>query len=130
MSTTPLQHSQAFLDLCDKAKAQVDEIGTAALAEWLANDKDFVFIDVRDQNEYDAGHIEKAQFLSKGWIEAKIHTVAPNQDSTMVLYCGGGHRSILAAKNLKDMGYNNIFSMTGGYKQWLRESRDIVAPKG
>ena len=112
-----MQHSEAFMKLCDEAKKYIKEI-TIDEAKALINKKTIDhIIDVREYDEYCAGHIDNAIHLSKGWIEAKIHHHA-NQGEAIILYCGGGNRSALAAENLQKMGYHKIYSMIGGYKAW------------
>lgn len=123
MDTKPLQHSEDFVALCNDAKKRVDEINTDQVSSMINNDEHFYLIDVREQNEFDQGHIPEALGISKGWIEAKVHTVVNNKKDTIVLYCGSGNRSILAADNLKKMGYTNIFSMAGGIKKWVNENK-------
>lgn len=113
-----MKHSTAFMTLCDHYRASVNEIDCHTVKEWQQQQKPFVFIDVRETDEFEAGHLPHAIHLSKGWLEAKIHHHVPSFDTTVVLYCGGGNRSILSAYNLQQMGYKNVFSMTGGYRSW------------
>jgi len=80
--------------------------------------EDFVFIDVREDNEWQAGHAEGALHLSKGIIERDVETKIPAKDTKLVLYCGGGFRSALAADNLQKMGYTNAISMDGGWRAY------------
>lgn len=113
-----MQHTDAFRQLCDEYRQQINEIDNNTVRQWMAADKPFLFIDVRDADEFAAGHLDHAIHLSKGWLEAKIHHIAPDNDATIVLYCGGGNRSVLAAYNLQKMGYTDVYSMAGGYKGW------------
>lgn len=113
-----MQHSSDFINLCNDAKTRVKEISATEVAQNLTNKQIDFLIDVREADEFQAGHIPQAHHLSKGWIEAKIHQLVPDKNATIVLYCGGGNRSILAADNLQKMGYKNIRSMQGGYKAW------------
>lgn len=113
-----MQHSDAFKQLCDEYRSQINEIDNKTVKEWITTEKPFVFIDVREADEYAAGYLDDAIHLSKGWLEAKIHHVVPTPDMTVVLYCGGGNRSVLAAYNLQKMGYSDVYSMAGGYRNW------------
>lgn len=123
-----MQHSSDFIALCDDAKSRIQEC-TADQAEMLLNQSTPpVLIDVRDQNEFDQGHLPNATFLSKGWIEAKIHHIVSSKDTPILLYCGGGNRSAIAADNLQRMGYSHILSMIGGYKGWVKAGKRITTP--
>lgn len=84
----------------------------------LLNDESMVIIDVREQHEWEAGHLPNAVHLSKGVIEVKIEHAIPNKDTTLLLYCGGGTRSLLAGDNLHQMGYTDVISMNGGMRAW------------
>jgi rhodanese-related sulfurtransferase len=123
MNTKPLKHPAEFEALCDDAKKRVIEISTD---EVLNNKEKFILIDVRDKDEFEAGHLPDANFLSKGWIEAKIHNLVNDKDTKVVLYCGGGNRSLLAADNIQKMGYTNVYSMCGGFKQWVRDGKSVT----
>jgi len=125
MDTKPLSHPPEFIALCNDAKQRVDEISTDQVKTMIDNKDAFYLIDVRDREEFEQGHLAQAQFLSKGWVEAKIHEFIKDKNETIVLYCGGGNRSILAADNLKKMGYQNILSMSGGIKKWIREGKPV-----
>ncbi len=123
MDIKPLQHSEAFLALCHAAEQHVNEISTDDVLALIDSNESYYLLDVRDADEYQKGHLPKAQHLSKGWIEAKIHQVVDDKQAKLVLYCGGGHRSLLAADNLRKMGYSGVLSMKGGFKQWCREEK-------
>lgn len=126
MSTKPMQHAQEFIDLCDDAKSRVNEINDSQLSEMLATQDVDYLIDVRDRDEFENGHIEGAIFLSKGWAEAKIHTVVDRKDARVALYCGGGQRSALVADNLQKMGYGDVLSLAGGIKGWINAGKAVV----
>src|SRR5688572_6677767 len=111
MDTTPLSHPSEFMKLCNDARTRVKEISTDEVKNLLDQKESFYLIDVRDRDEFDQGYITQAIPLSKSWIEAKIHNVTTEKDPLIVLYCGGGNRSILAADNLQKMGYKNVKSM-------------------
>lgn len=114
-----VQHTASFSELCDEYRKEIQEIHPEILSDWIESNRSFYLIDVRDADEFEKGAIKNARPLSKGWIEAKIHEVVPHKDATIVLYCGGGYRSILAAYNLKKMGYEDVYSLIGGYKKWV-----------
>lgn len=116
-----MQHSTAFKQLCDEYRSQINEIDNTTVKQWLVAKKPFVLIDVREADEFAAGHLDNAVHLSKGWLEAKIHNTVSTPETTIVLYCGGGNRSVLAAYNLQKMGYCNVYSMVGGYKNWVKD---------
>ncbi|MCF6807106.1 sulfurtransferase [Thiotrichales bacterium 19S9-12] len=117
-----MNHSQEFLDLVDDALTRVN---TCELEDVnaLINDpsSSAIIIDVRDENEFNQGYIPKAMHLSKGLIEVKIVQAIPNKEAEIILYCGGGNRSALAADNLQKMGYTHVKSMNLGYKGWLKQ---------
>jgi rhodanese-related sulfurtransferase len=116
-----MQHSPEFIALCEAAKKCIREITSEDVAKKLGKT---CLIDVRDESEYVAGHLPGAKHLSRGTIEIYIHKLA-NKDQEIILYCGGGNRSALAAESLKKMGYNNVLSMIGGYRTWAQENRQI-----
>src|SRR3990167_9335264 len=117
------QHSPRFRNICEKACKQVNEINVDELKKWLDTHPDnFVLIDVREQNEWDQGHLPQAIHLSKGVIERDIEAIIPKENTKIALYCGGGFRSALAALNLKQMGYHNVFSVMGGYRGWCEKA--------
>ncbi|KMT66853.1 rhodanese-like domain-containing protein [Catenovulum maritimum] len=113
------QHSSGFLNLVNQVRAQIKEIDIETMLEMKEQDQAFVLIDVREQNEWAAGHIPDATYLGKGIIERDIESQFPDKATKLVLYCGGGYRSALAADNLQKMGYTNVISMDGGYRRWL-----------
>ena len=114
-----LQHSQEFIKLCELAENEVVEISSEAVQQKIDSRKSFYLIDVRDKEEIDAqGYISEAFHVSKGWIEADIHHLVSDQDADIVLYCGSGKRSLLAAYSLSQMGYSNVKSLAGGYKEY------------
>ena len=115
-------HSEEFLELVHDAKARVNECGVVK-AQTLVS-KGAALIDVREDNEYAAGHAAGAKHMGRGIIERDIVKAVPDKDQNIVLYCGGGFRSALAADMLQKMGYNRVFSMDGGWKAW----KDSGAP--
>src|SRR3954453_7135110 len=112
------KHSPEFLNIVTDAKSRVKECTVDDVKQKLARGEAFHLVDVREDSEWDAGHLPKAIHLGKGIIERDIETKIPQKDAEIVLYCGGGFRSALAADNLQKMGYTRIVSMDGGYRGW------------
>ncbi len=113
-----MDHTPGFLALVNDAKSRVKEASVAEVQERLRSGADFVFIDTREEHEWNESHAKGARFLSKGIIEREIEREVPDKSKEIVLYCGGGFRSALAGDNLQKMGYTNVRSMTGGWKAW------------
>ena len=113
-----MKHSVAFEKLCEDAKSRVREITVEEVKLKLDAGEKFRFIDVREDREWDQDHAAGAEHLGRGIIERDIEKTAPDKDAEIVLYCGGGFRSALAADNLQKMGYTNVLSMAGGIKAW------------
>lgn len=110
-----------FKKLVDEAKSQVSEIGPDDLKHMLQSGEDFILIDVRERDEQAKGTIPGAVNMPRGILEVNIDQITTDKDRKLVLYCGGGSRSALAALNLKKMGFKNTISLSGGYRGW-RES--------
>ena len=113
-----MQHSAAFLKLVDEAKARVRCVDLAAYRKMLEAGERPLLIDTREDNEWAAGHAAGAIHLGKGIIERDIEAKVPDKSTTMVLYCGGGYRSALAADALRQMGYTAAISLDGGWRAW------------
>ena len=112
------KHSEKFVQLVDDALTRVPEISTTELQSMLGAAASFVLIDTREKHEFDEGRLPCAIHLSKGIIERDIETEVPEYDREIVLYCGGGYRSALAGDNLQKMGYTNVKSLAGGWREW------------
>jgi rhodanese-related sulfurtransferase len=110
-------HDPDFERLVDEAKTRVLEITPEDVAEGLTRGRDFIVLDVREDHEWAAEHVRGAKHLGRGILERDIATVA-NKSQEIVLYCGGGYRSALAADNLQKMGYRRVLSMAEGYRGW------------
>jgi rhodanese-related sulfurtransferase len=110
-----------FKQLVDEAKSQISEIGPAELKQMKQAKEDFTLIDVRERDEQEKGSIAGAVNMPRGILEVNIDQITTDKDRKLVLYCGGGSRSALAALNLKKMGFRNVLSLAGGYRGW-RES--------
>jgi rhodanese-related sulfurtransferase len=118
MSTSAKHHNTGFLALVNDAKSRVKEIGIEEYKQKAVSGEPFLTIDVREDNEWAAGHAAGALHLGKGIIERDIESKAPDKDTAMVLYCGGGYRSALAADALQKMGYSNVISLDGGWRAY------------
>ena len=111
-----MKHNPEFLKLVNAAKARVQEIDLEGYRKLLAAGEPHVLVDTREESEWAAGHVAGAVHLSKGIIERDIETKAPDKDTKLVLYCGGGFRSALVADNLRQMGYTQAISLDGGWR--------------
>ena len=118
-------HSQEFLDLVNDAKARVKETDIAGYQEMRAAGTPHLLVDTREDNEWAAGHVAGAVHLSRGIIERDIVKEVPDKNTTLVLYCGGGFRSALAADALQKMGYTNVISMDGGWRAWTEKGLPV-----
>lgn len=114
-----MPHNTAFLRLVEQAKAQIQEISPEQVKDWLSTKQSFCLVDVREQDEWARGHLPQAIYLGKGIIERDIESAIPDVNANIVLYCGGGFRSALAAKAIQAMGYQHVFSMQEGFKGWV-----------
>ena len=112
-----MKHSPGFLKIVDDAKSRVREIDVGETRRQLESGK-AKLIDVREQSEWTAGHARGAAHMGKGVIERDIEERFPDKSAPLILYCGGGFRSALAADNLQKMGYRNVASMAGGWRAW------------
>ncbi|MFQ5816997.1 MAG: rhodanese-like domain-containing protein [Terriglobia bacterium] len=112
------QHAPRFLALVEEAKQRIREIRVPELKNKLEAGGGFHVVDVREDTEWAAGHIPGAQHLSKGILERDIEAAIPDPNAEIILYCGGGFRSALAADNLQKMGYPRVLSLAGGWRAW------------
>jgi len=113
-----MKHSESFLKLVNDAKSRIREVTVDETRERMAANNGVRLIDVREDNEWQAAHAAGAEHLGKGIIERDIEEKVPGKATEVILYCGGGFRSALAADVLQSMGYTNVFSMAGGWKAW------------
>ncbi len=113
-----MQHSQRFLKIVDAARKQVREATVDDIKSRLDRGEKFVLVDVREDSEWAKDHLPGAVHVGKGVIERDIEQQVPDTATPLVLYCGGGYRSSLAADNLQKMGYTNVVSMDGGIRVW------------
>lgn len=112
-------HSPQFLELVEEARKRIREITAQELKPRLDARHEFRLIDVREVSEYQAGHLPDAEHICKGILERDIETTVPDPDTEIILYCGGGFRSALAADNLQKMSYRRVLSLAGGWRGWL-----------
>ncbi len=112
------QHSPGFLKVVDAAKAKVREVTVTAVAARCAAGEVFHLIDVREESEFAADRCAGARYIGRGVLERDIEALIPDRSADIVLYCGGGYRSALAADMLQQMGYTNVASMDGGIRGW------------
>ena len=117
------KHSEAFLAIVNDAKSRISETNVEEVNKRLQNGEELLIIDVREDHEWDKGHIEVAVHLGKGIMERDIEKLYPEKEQEIILYCGGGFRSALAADNLQKMGYTNVLSMDGGYRGWKEKDQ-------
>jgi rhodanese-related sulfurtransferase len=113
-----MKHSPEFIKLVDDAKSRVREISPEEVRKRIADGERILLVDTREDNEWDRKHIQHAIHLGRGIIERDIVDTVPDKTTEIVLYCGGGYRSALAADNLQKMGYTNVVSMSGGWRRW------------
>ncbi|MDB6028090.1 MAG: rhodanese domain protein [Verrucomicrobiales bacterium] len=111
-----MQHSPGFLKVVKEAQAQVKELTVEQARERLTKNPKAVLIDVREDGEWQAGHAEQAIHLGKGILERDIENLLPDANAEIIMYCGGGYRSILTCEVAQRMGYKNVSSLIGGYK--------------
>ncbi|MGO8997423.1 MAG: rhodanese-like domain-containing protein [Polyangiaceae bacterium] len=113
-----MDHSPRFLKLVNDVKTHVREVTVDDVKAKLARNDDFELVDVREDGEWAAGHIKGARHLGRGVLERDVEKAIPDTKREIVLYCGGGFRSALAAESLAKMGYANVASMDGGWRGW------------
>ena len=113
-----MKHSEGFLKLVNESKSRIKEVSVEDTQQRMKEDSNVRLIDVREDNEWAAGHAAGALHLGKGIIERDIETKIPDKSAKLILYCGGGYRSALVAEALGKMGYTNAISLDGGWRAW------------
>lgn len=113
-----MQHSEKFLAIVADAKSRIRETTVDDVRADLDAGTEFELIDTREESEWRLAHAAGATHLGKGIIERDIEQVVPDENAKIVLYCGGGYRSALAADALQKMGYGEVFSLAGGWRAW------------
>ena len=120
------QHPPRFLKIVDDARARIRETNVNEVKARMDRGDKFLLVDVREESEFAKDHLPRAIQLGKGIIERDIEARVPELNTEMVLYCGGGFRSALAADNLQKMGYTNVISMDGGIREWREKGYPLV----
>lgn len=120
-----MKHSPGFLAIVNDARRRIRETSVASIWARVSRHEKFHLIDVREDNEWAKGHLPGATHLGKGVIERDIETTIRDPNAEIVLYCGGGYRSALAADALQRMGYHNVVSMDGGYRGWVEAGHPV-----
>jgi rhodanese-related sulfurtransferase len=121
-----MQHAPRFLQIVNDARSRVKETTVDEIKKRLDKRDQFVLVDVREQSEFAKDHLPGAVHLGKGVIERDIEAQVSDLDAPLVLYCGGGFRSALAADNLQKMGYTNVISMDGGIREWREKGYPLT----
>ena len=120
-----MKHSQGFLQLVTEAKTRIMEATVDQTLERLKANPQAKLVDVREDHEWEAAHAAGSIHLGKGVIERDVELTIPDKQTEIILYCGGGFRSALAADALQHMGYTNVFSMAGGWRAWKEAGAKI-----
>jgi rhodanese-related sulfurtransferase len=120
------QHPPRFLKIVNDAKTRVRETNVEEVKKKIDGGGKFVLVDVREESEFAKDHLPGAIHLGKGVIERDIEARVPDLGAEIVLYCGGGFRSALAADNLQKMGYTNVISMDGGIRDWREKGHPLT----
>ena len=123
-----MKHTPGFLNIVNDARSRIKELTLADVQPRVESKESFLLIDVREESEFAAGRIPGAVHLGKGIIERDIEIKVPDTGTELILYCGGGYRSALAADNLQKMGYTNVWSMDGGYRAWKEAGLPVEKP--
>jgi len=118
-----------FREILNQVKAQIREVTVHDVQEKLNPDNGFTLLDVREADEFEQGHLKKAIFLPRGFLEVKVEKALPDKTQPIVVYCAGGTRSALAAKTLQDLGYTDVYSMRGGFTEWKNNGLPFAVPE-
>jgi rhodanese-related sulfurtransferase len=121
-----MDHAQGFLNLVNDAKQRIKQETFRETKRRLDNGEKLILVDTREDAEWARGHIPGAVHLGRGIIERDIEKTVPDKSTPIVLYCGGGFRSALAADNLQKMGYTNVISMDGGWRGWTEAGFPVI----
>ena len=121
---------KTYRELVDDAKTRVREVTVEEVMDQQAKGERVVYVDVREEGEWDRGHMPGAVHLGRGVLEVKVDQVFPDKSTPLVLYCGGGNRSALAADVLQVMGYTDVASMSGGWRAWTQAGGESESGRG
>lgn len=119
----------SFSQLIQQIKGEIKEITPEEVQERLEAGEPWALLDVREQSEWEEGHLPEAHFIPRGFLEIRTESALPEKDKPLVVYCGGGVRSAMAAKTLQDMGYTNVMSMSGGFTRWRELDYSFTTPR-
>ena len=119
----------SYRDLLAQVKTEIDEVDASRARELLDAPEPPLFVDVRESDEWDEGHVPGAVHLARGFLESRIEAAAPDHAQPIVVYCAGGSRSAFAAKSLQELGYENVVSLAGGYTDWKRNGNPTQLPR-
>ena len=122
------KHAPRFLKLVEETKSRVRETSVPEVKRRLDAGEQLLLLDVREESEWAAGHLPGAIHLGKGVVERDAEELLPDDRAEIILYCGGGFRSALAADNLQKMGYTNVLSMDGGFRAWREAGLPVEKP--
>jgi rhodanese-related sulfurtransferase len=120
------QHPPGFLKIVDDARSRIQETTVEEVKARLDRGEKFLLVDVREDSEWEKDHLPGSVHMGKGVIERDVEQKVPDLNTEMVLYCGGGYRSALAADNLQKMGYKRVISMDGGIRGWREKGYPLV----
>ncbi len=121
-------HSKEFLAISEQSSQRVAHTDIETVNRWQSEQRDFLLIDVREDNEWQKGHLPQAIHLGRGIIERDIVARVVDFEHILVLYCGGGYRSSMACDSLHQMGYRNVISLDGGYGAWKKAQYPLITP--
>jgi rhodanese-related sulfurtransferase len=127
--TVSKSHSPGFLKIAEEARSKIKEISAEDFRHEMTTNHHVILLDVREDHEWNDGSIKGAIHLGRGILERDVEVKVPQKDAPIVLYCGGGYRSALAAHSLGQMGYSNVRSLAGGYRRWLDLGYEIQKGK-
>src|SRR5436309_16057561 len=120
----------SYRELLQQVKAEIGEVDAAGAARLLDSEDAPLFLDVRERDEWDEGHIPGALHIPRGNLESRIEGLVPDHDRELVVYCSGGSRSAFGAKSLGELGYTNVVSLAGGYTDWKRNGFELDLTQG
>src|SRR6266403_780263 len=118
-----------FKEILTQAKKEIKEVSDQEVHDKLNPENGFTLLDVREGDEWEQGHLDKAVFLPRGFLEVKADKMLTDKNQQIVVYCAGGVRSALAAKTLQDLGYTNVCSMRGGFTEWKNNGLPFITPE-
>ncbi|MDR0805641.1 MAG: hypothetical protein LBN41_02700 [Enterobacteriaceae bacterium] len=120
------KHNPGFEQLCEAARKHVHEVDIHQVKTMMDDGSVPLVVDVREESEFAKDHLPNAKHIGRGVLERDIETIVPDKKTPMILYCGGGYRSALAAESIQKMGYSAVISMDGGYRAWSEAGYPLV----